>query len=132
MTPIDQISDCKTVDELFDLWKANIGRWKSMRDFDKIAEAKDERKFSLTWPVTLENAMRRYNECCDQFDIDTTVEDAIRLIDEGRTLEQQIAELVARVIAEKYPIDATGLRLVNMATTWQNFSGHVKFELEGE
>ena len=127
---IELIQSCKTIDELKAVWnRENVDTWKRRKDFNQIFEAKESQKETLTWPVSLQNAMRRYDEAVDAFETAETPEQAITADDDGVTLEQQIAELYFRVINNpaQYRPGADGLAILRVYHDWYGNKEQIKF-----
>jgi len=127
---IELIQSCKNIDELKAVWcRDNVDDWKRRKDFNKILEAKEQQKEALTWPVALQNMMRRYDETVDTFETAETPEQAIKADGNGVTIEQQIAELHHRVINNpaKYRIDEKGMAILKVYHDWYNDKEQIKF-----
>lgn len=129
INPAELLKACKTMDELKQVWTENVDDWKRRKDFDAVVEAKDNAKYRLQWPTTLKNAMLRYNEMVDAFDSESGVSEAIAAIDDGRKLELQMAEMVQRVLDEKWRIDADGLAVMKSYVDWRQNFEQLKFEV---
>ena len=93
MTPQNQITNCKTIDELRNLWQSKVDDWKTRRDFKAIVAAKDKMKFRFTWTADL-------NALMDKYDSNQT--------DETLPEIQSIVETVLSDIPS-FPIDYEGL-----------------------
>lgn len=128
--PIERINTCNSIDELKAVWIENIDGWKHRKDFKAISEAKDDAKYRFCWPVTLANAMRRYNEAVDVFDADPGIDEVNRSIGDGEKIELQMAEMVHRLLAEKWPVGEDGFKVLKRYLEWHENAEQIKFNEE--
>ena len=129
--PIKQLNGCTTIDDLKTTWSENVESWKHRRDFQFIADAKNEAKCRLSWPATLSDAMQKYDECVESFDGSKTIDEANMACTVGETLELQMAETIHRLLAEKWPVGADGIGVLKRYGEWLDDPLQLKFN-QGE